>query len=75
TGSHLGNTTDLINVFSASEQPQGTAFSYKVGRPMQQLGHELLKFRTTYTLKNFNTLSLVYSRQFNKRFEFDRHGP
>lgn len=75
TGSHLGNTTDLVQTFTGSAKPINTSFSYKIDRPFQEITHELLKVKTKLTLKNFNTISLVYSRQFNQRFEYDRHGP
>lgn len=75
TGSHLGNTSDLLELFANPVKPKGTEFSYEIGRPFQELHHELLKVNTRLSLNNFNTLSLTYSRQFNQRFEFDRHGP
>ncbi len=75
SGAHLGNTSDLIRSYNGENPSPETDFTYTIGRPKQHIAHELTKLKSTFKFNNFNSLSLVYSRQYNRREEFDRHPP
>ncbi|MEZ4776045.1 MAG: TonB-dependent receptor [Bacteroidia bacterium] len=75
--SHLGGQSDLTRALE-SPVPLGAdtaVFSYKIGRPYQEISHNLLKWKGYYRLNEKNKLSLTYAFQYNRRFEFDKHRP
>lgn len=72
SGAHLGNTTDLVRAYSRPNIPDTAQFSYDINRPYQSINHELLKASFQTRLGNLNTLKINLSRQFNRRFEYDR---
>ncbi|MEL6922825.1 MAG: TonB-dependent receptor plug domain-containing protein, partial [Bacteroidota bacterium] len=72
-GSHIGNLTDLENAYN-SEVPLVTAdFTYELGRPLQNIEHELFKAKISIATGELGELKLIYSRQFNLRQEYDAH--
>lgn len=71
-GSHIGNITDLENAI-AREEPDPVFLgqdSYKIGRPYQDVTHQILKSRTQYN-HNGHKFTLQLAGQFNNRKEFD----
>ena len=75
SGAHIGNTSDLIRSYNGENVSPNADFSYHIDRPKQFIAHELFKLKTTLHFNNFNALSVVYSRQYNDRSEYDRHPP
>lgn len=76
SGAHIGNLTDLNNVFKQSKPSDSLAtFSYEIGRPYQQIEHELIKSKTHFHLATKWRLLAQYTYQYNKRQEFDKHKP
>ena len=73
--SHIGNLTDLNNAFSSAVPLQTGAFTYEIGRPYQHIEHELLKFKSYFLTGEKGKLSLTYARQYNLRYEYDKHRP
>jgi iron complex outermembrane receptor protein len=51
SGSHIGSVTDLLNVIKNGEPFVKSGFSYAIGRPNQNVTHELLKAETHYHFK------------------------
>lgn len=79
SGSHIGNLTDLYNAFNSAQPAEQSGFSYTIGRPNQEITHELLKVksfvRTGKGEFRKGKLQLVYARQYNMRLEYDKHKP
>ncbi|MBK8846690.1 MAG: TonB-dependent receptor [Bacteroidetes bacterium] len=74
SASHIGNVTDLLQAFN-SDTPQVTGdFSYDIGKPFQDVQHELFKTKTYILTGTASKLELQYARQYNKRAEYDKHG-
>ncbi|GGD75853.1 membrane protein [Emticicia aquatilis] len=73
SGSHIGNVSDLIEAIKrgsplAVYTPE--TFTYNIGRPYQDVLHNLLKIKNT--IKNRNgVLSLTLGRQYDFRKEID----
>jgi iron complex outermembrane recepter protein len=74
SGSHIGNLTDLQNAFNRPEPADKAGFSYDIARPYQHIEHELLKARFFYR-NRAGRLVFQYARQYNLRYEYDRHRP
>lgn len=74
SGSHIGSTSDLLNVIKNGEPFIKVGFIRQIERPNQLLNHNLLKIKA---FRNFNgnQLNLIVGRQFNRRAEYDLHGP
>lgn len=73
TGSHIGNLTDLKAAFNSSKpQDSLAAFSYGIGRPYQNISHELAKAKFHIHLAPRWLLNLQYAYQYNIRKEFDK---
>jgi iron complex outermembrane receptor protein len=75
TGAHLGNITDLYEAINSAVPEETGGFSYQLGRPYQHVYHELLKARFVYYLNEDWKIRVQYARQYNRRFEYDKHGP
>ena len=73
SGSHIGNLTDLQNAI-ASEKPLQNIdrFSYRIGRPYQQVQHYLAKLKLFWSGDQGHRWQLVASHQENNRNEYDR---
>jgi|694.fasta_scaffold00639_24 iron complex outermembrane receptor protein len=73
SGSHIGNLTDLQNAI-ASEKPLQNIdrFSYRIGRPYQQVQHYLAKLRVFWSGSGGHRWQLVIAHQENDRKEYDR---
>ncbi|MFN8348281.1 MAG: TonB-dependent receptor [Spirosomataceae bacterium] len=74
SGSHIGSTSDLLNVIKNGEPFIKADFARQIERPYQGINHNLLKIKA---FRNFNgnRLSFIAGRQFNRRAEYDLHGP
>jgi iron complex outermembrane receptor protein len=74
TGSHIGNTTDLINAIKSSQPNTPSYFSYKIGNPYQQVEHDLSTVSISKKIHAHNKITFQYARQYDERKEFDAHG-
>lgn len=75
TDSHIGNLTDLNKAINQTAPREEGHFSYRLGRPYQQINHELVKLKTTIRTNKGGKLGVVYARQYNLRNEYDKHLP
>lgn len=73
SGSHIGNLTDLQFAFEQNEPIEKADFSYELQRPMQHIEHELTKGKFYFRTGNIGRINVVYGRQYNLRYEFDKH--
>lgn len=73
TGAHVGNLDDLLRAIERG--PLETDFSYGIGNPRQTVRHDQLSWSTGLTVKNLALLEFDLAYQFNRREEFDNHGP
>lgn len=72
TGSHIGNLTDLDNALRYSKPLDSlAAFSYSIGRPRQEVTHELIKGLAHYHFSPRWRAKLQYAWQYNLRQEYD----
>lgn len=75
-GSHIGNLTDLERAINGDVVVSDAPFSYDIGRPRQEMAHELLKAKFFRYFPGINSkLKLTYARQYNLREEYDKHIP
>ena len=75
SGSHIGNTTDLVNAINSKDPPdyiRQAAFSYSIARPYQRVQHNLLKINSYLQTGDKGRLNVVLARQFNSRQEYDK---
>ncbi len=73
-GSHIGNTTDLINAINSNEPPgyiKNVGFTYKIDRPYQEVQHHLVKSKTFFNTGTIGRLNFIGSFQYNNRKEYD----
>jgi iron complex outermembrane recepter protein len=71
-GAHVGNLDDLNR---AMQDPYTTQrFAYDVGKPNQQVRHDLVAWRTQLSLPRASRMEVSYGFQHNVRQEFDNHG-
>lgn len=73
SGSHIGNITDLTDaLLRGTPLPIYTPekFTYSIGRPYQDVLHNLLKIKNTQKVRSGN-LSLTLGRQYDFRQEID----
>lgn len=75
SGSHIGNLTDLMAAFNRDEPLETTSFNYNIDRPFQVSEHELFKLKAWIFTGTAGKLSLVAARQYNLRYEYDKHRP
>mgnify|MGYP002145760704 CR=1 FL=1 len=75
SGSHIGNLTDLMAAFNRDEPLETTSFNYRIDRPYQVSEHELFKLKAWLFTGKTGKLSLVAARQYNLRYEYDKHRP
>lgn len=74
TGSHIGNTSDLINAINSGDPPdyiKDAEFSYTIERPRQQVRHYLLKSNSFIQTGNLGKLNIILATQYNSRQEYD----
>ncbi len=76
SGAHIHNLTDLQNALQLRKPIDSNAvFTYEIGRPFQQIEHEMVKSKTHIHLSEKWRLLAQYAYQYNKRFEYDKHKP
>lgn len=76
SGAHIGNLTDLKNAFNAGKPQDSLAtFTYDIGRPYQDITHELAKAKLHIHITPRCIANLQYAYQYNMRKEFDKHPP
>lgn len=71
-GSHIGSLADLRNAI-ASLRPDPTFTgqnTYSIDRPKQEVAHHLLKWKTSFDIRN-NRFNILLAGQFNNRKEYD----
>lgn len=73
SGSHIGSVTDLINVIQNGEPFIKSRFSYNIGRPYQDVNHQLAKAEMHYHFQDGNKIQWTIANQLNKRAEYDLH--
>ncbi|AEI48015.1 TonB-dependent receptor [Runella slithyformis] len=74
SGSHIGSTSDLLNVIKNGEPFIKADFTRTIERPNQLVDHDLLKLKVYHQFSG-NRVSLTFGRQYNQRAEYDLHGP
>ena len=72
SGSHIGNTTDLLTAIAAPQpDPNFTdQQTYTILRPRQEVTHQTIKLKNSYTVGKQKINALV-AAQFNNRREYD----
>lgn len=73
-GSHIGNTTDLLNAIEQGIPPENIRnqpFSYQIDRPYQLINHHLLKAKAYWRTGTYSRINLISSAQYNLRKEYD----
>jgi len=75
SGSHIGNLTDLNKAFSSPVPLENADFTYEIGRPFQHIEHELVKSNLQINTGTAGRLSFTYARQYDLRYEYDKHRP
>ena len=75
SASHFGNLTDLQQAFESEQPLESANFTYNLDRPRQHIEHELFKTKGYLSTGKKGKISLTYARQYNKRFEYDKHAP
>lgn len=75
SAAHIGNVTDLMNAIARPEPLEKSGFTYQIGRPYQHIEHELFKAKAYLFTGDIGKLSIVYARQYNLRYEYDKHKP
>jgi iron complex outermembrane receptor protein len=75
SASHLGNVNDLNRAIQSNVPLELSGFSYNIGRPFQDVSHDLLKARAYVKTGKAGNLDIVFARQFNLRKEYDKHLP
>ncbi|MFO0479460.1 MAG: TonB-dependent receptor [Bacteroidota bacterium] len=76
SGAHIGNLTDLKSAFNAQKPQDSLAtFSYDIGRPYQDISHELAKGKFHFHIAPRWIANIQYAYQYNIRKEYDKHPP
>lgn len=75
TGSHFGDTSDLAAAIRRKTPNVPSKFTYDIGRPYQEVSHELFKIKSYWLIGNKTKLEGDFARQFNYRAEFDTDRP
>ncbi len=70
-GAQVGSLSDLYAAIARPEPIVQPSFSYDLGRPYQDIQHQLIKGRAYYRSERFGELTLTVARQQNIREEFD----
>ena len=73
SGAHIGNLTDMENAIRAERPQVLSQFSYQIGKPYQDVSHNLLKANAYYVSPALGKFSLIFGYQHNLREEYDLH--
>lgn len=71
SAAHIGNITDLLTAIERENPNVAAKFSYKTGKPYQQVTHYLAKARVYFQNRKGDDFSLTVAWQDNERNEFD----
>lgn len=71
SGSIVGSIADLQQALKSPVPVTPSYFSYTIGRPYQQVTHDLFKAKAFYKFKNKSRLEFTYAWQRNRRYEYD----
>lgn len=71
TGAQVGSLADFYAAIARPEPLVQSGFSYELGRPFQQVQHDLLKLRAYVRSERWGTLTATVARQQNVRREYD----
>ncbi|GAB3956051.1 TonB-dependent receptor [Spirosoma harenae] len=71
TGAQVSSLADLYAAIQRPEPLSKPGFSYDLGRPYQDVQHDLLKIRTHLHTKKGGELTATYAWQQNQRREYD----
>lgn len=75
-GAHAESLSDLQNAYAQKKPLDSLAgFSYNIGRPYQDVSHELIKGSAHYHFATRWRLKFQYAWQYNIRQEYDLHVP
>ena len=69
--SQTGNIQDFENAIRAERPLVASEFSYQVGKPYQDISHDLLKMQAHYQSGKLGRFSFVFGYQHNLREEYD----
>lgn len=70
-GAQVGSLSDLYAAIARPKPIVQPNFSYELGRPYQNIQHQLIKGRAYYRTEHFGELTLTVAQQQNIREEFD----
>jgi iron complex outermembrane receptor protein len=70
-GSHIGNLADLQKAFNSDTPAIRSGFTYAIGRPYQQVWHQLSKLNTEWVLNSESKFQASLAYQKNHREEYD----
>lgn len=70
-GAFIENSTDLTNAIKSNKPLVESGFSYKIDRPKQVVGHQLIKLKNLLQINASNSLEMIVSYQRNHRQEYD----
>lgn len=73
--SHTGNLSDLQRALQSEVPAETGKFTYQINRPYQHAGHELFTARAWLHDGASGKWLLQYGRQYNLRYEYDKHRP
>jgi iron complex outermembrane receptor protein len=75
SAAHIGNLTDLNLAISSDKPLTIEPWTREVGRPYQQVSHEMLKVQAFLRPASWAKVVASYSMQYNDRKEYDKHRP
>ena len=76
SASHVGNLTDLRRAFAAAQPLETGGFAYAIGRPYQQVSHNLLKTTAHWQpAAGGSKVELTLAHQTDLRDEYDKFPP
>lgn len=75
SASHIGNLTDLEKAFTSDRPLETSGFTYDIERPYQHIEHEMFKSQAWWLTGNSGKLMATVARQYNLRYEYDKHLP
>jgi iron complex outermembrane receptor protein len=70
--SHVGNTSDLLQVILSGNPAYAVPFTYNIQNPRQEVSHTVSAFKTYFIFKSGAKIQTQWSLQYNNRKEYDR---
>ncbi len=75
SAAHIHNLTDLQKAIESPEPLELGTFTYNIGRPNQDILHQLAKVRGYFQTGKAGMFSATFAFQHNQRTEYDKHKP